>query len=47
MLDPNILPTVRWIVAGIAALPVLFFICVFVKFWLEARTFNRTRKRGF
>lgn len=47
MLDPNMLPMVRIVVAGIAGCFVALFLAKFVQFWLEARRFNRTRRRGF
>lgn len=46
MLDPNLLPTVRIIVAAIACIPVLMGIVVFVRLWLEARrTYGKRRYR--
>ena len=46
MLDPNILPYTRMIVAGIVCIPVLMGIVVFVRLWLEARrTYGKRRYR--
>ena len=45
MLDPNILPAVRLMVAGIAGLAVIFFIVTLVRFYVEAKRAERIRSR--